>query len=304
MGRVCIYQDDIAMEVPLASSTLLGRHPSCTYAIPDPRIPLYWVELRWAAELEVWIWRALAGDDALRTRGFGSVPGRPGWYKLLESRTIPHAAASIRMLDTAPPAPFAQDLVEGEVLEDERFQACFEVVGAVARTPAGETCIDGELVVVEGRVLRVHLPAPVVRTERPRLRLDAADCELWVDGDPQEGFTATFIQGAEELPVQGESARLLFVYAREFGGGLTTREALLSWRTPEVGGNPRSGADRLRTERQKLRQRLAAQGAGGVDALFTEEMTRNGNERRHGLSLEADNIHVPGWCDQALRDHG
>ena len=39
---------------------MLGRHPSCTWVLPQPEIPTFWVELRWTSD--GWTWRELGGD--------------------------------------------------------------------------------------------------------------------------------------------------------------------------------------------------------------------------------------------------
>ena len=78
MGRLQISVNGQTREVPLARSSLLGRHGICHAVITHRDVPLHWLEVRWLHHQ--WAWRALH-EDTSRTRGAGKVLG-DGWRVL------------------------------------------------------------------------------------------------------------------------------------------------------------------------------------------------------------------------------
>ena len=77
MGQVAIRYREHHYKRMLLASTLVGRHWRCDITIDDPRVPLYWLEVRWTGTF--WSWRELT--DSGGTRGTG-LSGNCGWRTL------------------------------------------------------------------------------------------------------------------------------------------------------------------------------------------------------------------------------
>jgi len=265
---------------PLATSTLLGRHLACTWALDGPRIPLYWVELRWVGH---WAWRVLVGED--ETRGPGRVqPG--GWRRLAAGdRIVGPGDVEVHVVEGGPPDVFARDLETGEVLLGEAIDAAVEhrddgawPLGAEDDHRRDAPLVDGEVFRAGGRVFRFHDGQVLSRTVRAPVTLESPACELAVRAEGG-AYGLEVLEGDEAVRVAAEYVRVLVPYVEVRradmppGGWLELDAAHFRWQ--QLGGSPESGRDRIAQDRSRLCRALAAAGVGAAATLFE---TRRGPE--------------------------
>ena len=267
--------------LPLAASTLVGRHPAAHVRVEGPRIPLLWLEIRWHGS--VWGWRAVGALD--RTRGTGAaLPD--GWRTFAAgARLRLEDVLSVELVtDSAPIAmlvdPDTSELAPPDVLERLVEMREGRLIPVAAEGDTTAALADGEILAdparerrAPGRVAgwRICLPDAPPPTVQARIDLARPYTLAFDDGDTH----VTLLQGDASASVRGECARVLavFVAARRddlpTGGWLTPLAAWDAW--VARGGNPESPVARLSWERAKLRQQLAKQGVAGLDGLFEVE---------------------------------
>ena len=266
---------------PLATSTLLGRHRACTWPVPEARIPLYWLELRWVG---YWAWRVLVGED--ETRGPGKVQAG-GWRRLAQGdRIVGPADVEVRLVGGEAPGPFAVEVAGGaEVLADDALDAVIEAredgawpVGAEDDLGREAPLADGEIFTTAGRVLRFHDAQIPSRTVRAPVSLEGPGCHLEVRGDGG-AWSLEVVEGAETVRVAGEYVRVIVPYVEVRradmppDGWLELDAAHFRWQ--QVGGSAESARERIAQDRSRLCRALAAAGVGGASGLFE---TRRGPE--------------------------
>ncbi len=262
-----------ARAIPLAASTLVGRHWASLARVDDPRVPLLWLELRWFGTR--WGWRALGASD--RTRGKGAALA-DGWrHFAVDSPVRLDDLVSVELVAESAPVPMLVDSGTGALASPEVLERLVELrdsrlLPLAAEGDATRALLDGALLVDEsGRPWRVCLPDAPAATEQARLHL-GRPYDLFLDEDAAR---VTFIQGDASVVVNAECARVLAVFAEARradlprGGWFTPAEAWDAWVVR--GGNPDSPVARLSWERAKLRQALARQGVSGLDSLFEVE---------------------------------
>lgn len=282
MGRVQLTCGTTFGFRELAHSTLVGRHWSCDIVLPHADAPLRWIELRWM--LGKWGWRAVAregdtiGPATWLSPGWRLVePGRRGTVKLRE-------IATIELIDASPPAPFAVDLQTGRVLLRKALQEVLSEAGYRQwRSAAGHPLADGDVLLIEGRAWRLHLPQRALQIEASTPSLLHADTLLKLDAD---SLTGAFELGTEQVELPTEHVRVLLPYAEalvnEYDDAWLTRdEAYERWL--DLGGNPESPAQRLGWIRGKVKSALAKRGLADVDALFESKRVGQWYGTRIGL---------------------
>jgi hypothetical protein len=276
----------------LPPTAIVGRSGACHVRVPDSGVPMHWLELRWSEG--AWRWRTLAGE--LRTRGVGMLLA-DGWRQL--PITTPARPQRIRLddelvlelIEGSPPERFLQDLVTGEVFLGAAIGEFVEVGVSDLRAfeVEGEPVPpfrDGDVVIHEGRALRVHLPDTPEPTGRAMIDLRRAGASLELD----DTLRATLHQHGVEAAITGEHVRTLAAYARArrtdspTGGWLDTDTAWRLWL--QLGGNPNSPATRLGWDRGRCRSHLTRVGVTGVEALFETRRMRGVTEIRLGLPVE------------------
>ncbi len=281
MARIEIHGLDGSSTRPLATSTLLGRSRACTWPLTGPRVPLYWVELRWVGR---WAWRVLVGEDL--TRGPGRVEP-DGWRQLREGDQLQGPDdVVVRLVQGGPPEPFAVDLERHEVLLGEALDTVIEERGDGAWPLAAEHDLlrqspldDAEVFRTASRLLRYHAGQPPQRTERGRASLDSPDCELAIRLVADGPCSLQVLDGAEAVQLQGEFVRALvpYVEARRQdmppGGWLELDAAHFRWQ--QLGGSAGSSRDRIAQDRSRLCRTLGREGVASAARLFE---TRRGPE--------------------------
>lgn len=299
-GRISIFTvaDGVERDLPLAPSTLLGRSPLCTWSIGHAALPSFWLELRWEGAERAWHFRVLVGEELTHSR----VAPSDGWGRLKKGWRIKFSdVVVITLLSAGPPLPFAIELRSHEALEGEAFHDAFEVLGTDVRPigwdledNAAQPSRDGDVYVIDGRAVRVHLPTSPMRTALPGLDLNGDDLYLDLDR-ADDGWKAIFTQGNRDLVVEGENARGLLVYAlarrmtASDDGWLDHEAATQLW--VALGGNPDSKPDRMHWLRSELRRRIASQGVANPETLF--EQRRRGRQKVFRLCLPTDRIQLP-----------
>ncbi|MEQ1565169.1 MAG: hypothetical protein ABMA64_05985 [Myxococcota bacterium] len=285
MGRLQLTSGTTFGLRELAYTTVVGRHWSCDVLLPHEDAPLRWIELRWM--LGKWGWRALSregdtlGPSTWLSPGWRLLePGKKGTVKLRE-------VATVELVDASPPGAFAVDLQSGRVLVKQALQDLLADAGYHHwRTTLGQPLADGEVLVIGGRPLRLHLPQRALATETAAPSLLHTDTLLKLD---REHLTGAFEFGAERIELPTEFVRLLIPYA----------EALLNeydddaWRTRddaydrwlELGGNPESTSERLGWLRGKLKAFLTKAGLADVEALFESKRVGQWYGTRIALAL-------------------
>jgi hypothetical protein len=261
---------------------------------------MFWVEIRWFAR--GWMWRALNQDDD--TRGPGQIV-QGGWRVLQRTGEMPRRVSRgeglwLSLVDDGPPGVFGVDLSTGQVLSEASLGEVTERWGdqvvAIGWDEADETKVvqDGDVLVAEGRAVRMHIPGRVPSTHDSGIDLSAGGVSLEVDVDRLE---ARFSRGEAEVLVQGEPVRVLAAYALarrdehyDDGGWLEAQETYSFW--VQLGGNPGSNLKRMGWERGKLRTLIARTGTAGVAKLF--ERRSRANQTLLRLALAPDSIQLTG----------
>jgi hypothetical protein len=298
-GKVSVEYGEQKFERRLATSTLVGRHWHCDIKIDDPRIPLYWLEIRWMGN--VWAWRELT--DTGSTRGPGLTINNH-WRVIKElgkkGPRITHPPdISIQFLDLSGPTLMLEDLTTREQLGPEEVEKHIEVwdqqvhaSGWDTHATASEGLQDGDILFINARLFRVLSNQVPLPTAQASLDVMHPDCQL--DIDLQE-LTASFTVSSTEAIVHGEFVRTLFVYAQareqgyvHDGGWLSRQDAHTQW--VALGGNQESPEERIGWDRGKLRTQLSTQGATGLRCLF--EKKRSGSDVFIRLNLTPQQIFV------------
>jgi len=275
MGILELKFGDKTWKCPLGSVTTIGRHWSCIQPVTNPRVPLFWLEIR--HNDQGWCWRPL------ETRGLTRGGGRQvsgGWRSLGADGSSSHRVhcgkvGQVRLIDAAPPALFAHNLRTGDFVEGDQVQEVLELHdGRVFELGQGDNLssalVSGSCFSAAGEPYRLNLPVGPLPTTMGGLNLAAPNVHLDID---RMNLTASFTQGTKEVAVKGECVRVLIPYALmrrdddwAEGGWLTTTEAHRSWIM--TGGKADSGADRLAWDKGRLRTKLGEVGATNVAGLF------------------------------------
>ncbi|MEM6929478.1 MAG: hypothetical protein AAF602_21235 [Myxococcota bacterium] len=277
---------------PLATTTLLGRHRACTWRIPSPHAPLFWIELRW---MRRWSWRCLAGEE--NTRGPGRVE-LGGWRALeVGSRVLGPCGIGLVLVDDAPPEPFVVDLVSSRPLGGDALDQVVEwrasgffPVGAESDPDFVSSLDDGQAFVAAGRLLRFHAGHAPMTTVRSAVSLQSPGCELTVSLRPAPALQ--LVDDTASIEVAAEFVRVVVPYVearREDvprGGWLSLDDAYGRWL--EVGGSADSDRDRVAQDRSRLCRSLAKQGLAGASTLF--ETAREGAGWRTRVALPPDRL--------------
>lgn len=293
MPTLTVHHRDTLRTHTLPPMAIVGRSGACHVRIADPQVPMHWLELRWIEG--AWRWRTLAGE--LRTRGVGMLLA-DGWRQLpITTDARPQRIRldddlTLELTEGGPPERFLLDLVTGEVHRGAAMGEFVEV-GPDQLRPFevdGEPTAalsDGDVIVHEGRALRVHLPDAPEPTARAVIDLRRPGATLDMH---EEALRATLHQRGVEAVLTGEHVRALAVYAharrhdRPPGGWLDTDAAWQLWL--KLGGNPGSPATRLGWDRGRCRSHLARVGVTGVEALFETRRMRGVTEIRLALPVE------------------
>ena len=260
-----VHVDGVTREVPLASTTVIGRHWSCGVCIAAPRLPAFWLEVRWTGE--GWRWRELSGEGATTSSG----PVLDGGWRALGARVRWDAGLWVALAESLRPVPALVDLLDGVWRTGEDLDDWLEEAEGVRWIPAGEDAPtrrvqDGEVLVLGGRAWRYLAGDPMAPTQAQAFHVRHRDVRIDVDLGL---LRATVRCGRHSAEVVGECVRVLAVYVNALtrgDGWLTRTEGWEAWIA--LGGNPASSPDRLGWERGKLRSQLARQGVLGVHELF------------------------------------
>lgn len=292
MPTLLLHELDTVRAFPLPATFLVGRSSGCFVRVGHEACPAHWLELRWRPE--GWAWRALSAPD--RTYGGGTFLA-DGW-RTLDARDgqgtrirLVGTSVSVELVDAGAPEPFVYDLGADEAVEGEALSELVEVRGEQllplwAEGNEAAALADGACWVHRDggaeRILRAHVPTPVVATAAPRLDLASSGATLDVD---LADLSAVFHQRDATATARGECVRVLavFVQARLEGEGwMDAAEAWTRW--VELGGRGSTRLERMSWERGKLRQQLARQGCGALESLF--EHRKVGGFVRTRLALE------------------
>lgn len=298
---------DVAL-VPASASTRVGRHWSNDLRLSDPAAPLHWLELRWRGDH--WAWRTLSARS--RTRGTGKLEDEE-WRSWAGGRGVARldgAATSIEfaLVDGSPPAPFIEDFATGARLSSESSQRILEIWKDGRAWPLGSepdqqrSMRDGEVFVHHGVPHRYHGGCALASTQPNEFDCSGSDVTLDIDLGTR---SAVWGWSPGEVRISGACVVVLATYAlarleaaeSEAGGWLDTESARARWIA--LGGNSESPMARLGWERGKLRSRLSAAGAAGLERLF--EWQRSEGVTRVRLVLSAHQLRVHGLADQGTR---
>jgi len=243
--------------------------------ISNPRVPLYWLEIRWTGS--AWAWRPLGADD--RTRGPGQAL-QHGWRRWSQAPDRSRAIyldeqISVTIVDAVAPGPVLEDFYTGQRLEGDELLAHLEWrrdgLSAIQDDGVGEILGDGAIVDLPCGPSRLWLPGCWHPTVMGGVDIGATDCTVDVDLVRLE---AVFTRGRHAVTIKGECVRLLAAYmlARRDDprdsqcGFRNTTDVHNAW--VKLGANTQSAPDRVAWERSRIRSRLVQQGARNVGALF------------------------------------
>jgi hypothetical protein len=302
MGRILISSDQDELERPLAATTVLGRHPSCTWVLSQPEIPTFWVELRWTSR--GWTWRELGGD----ARGPRKQDKKLGqdWWLLEKGQRINGRSVKVKLLDARPPRRFAVDLESGEVFQGDELQSV--VADDAGRPlPAGWELVaeppvpltDGATFKTGQRTCRYHCGQAPHATAQRQLDLLRHSCRL--DLGVEDGRPVLHIwDGPVERKARGAPLWSLVPYLEArlrdipLGGWLSLDEAYARWK--ELCPSSNSSPERVGQDRSRVCRALHALGVVNPHALFSRRRIDDHWQVR--LALEPERIslaehHVP-----------
>lgn len=299
MGCILVGTPGDLRKIELTETTIIGRHWQCNVVLTSPRIPLYWLEIRWLNG--TWAWRSLGAAD--RTKGTGTA-GNHGWMYWhsrsgTKMRVNIENGSRVELVDISSPSLLLQDLFTGEQFP---IPACFEYLALSNRyvyrrgqdeEDPSAAIVDGEVFAMDGKTFRLWLPTTWEATIEPIIDLTHPNIEITANPGT---LTASFVIGDAEIKLKGEFVRLLCVYlhARKEGtwdadgGWLSTEEAHAAW--IKYGGLSSSPIKRIAWMRGKLRSHLVANGAGKPEALFARQ--RKNGQWEHRLSLAPSRLHI------------
>ncbi|MBX2801770.1 MAG: hypothetical protein KTR31_29090 [Myxococcales bacterium] len=292
MGTLEIHTTTGSVRRPLATTTLLGRHLACTWQVPSPHAPLFWVELRWRRR---WSWRPLAGDE--QTRG----PGRielGGWRALQRGhRILGPGDLALVLTDDAAPEPFVVDMrsmdpIEGDALDQvvEWRSSGFFPVGSEADPDFTTPLEDSQPFQSGGRLLRFHAGQGLTSTVRTPVSVQSSGCEMAVSLRPSPAVQLVDADTSVELTAEFARVAAPYVEARihdaPLGGWLSLDEAYTRWL--DLGGSTDSTRDRMAQDRSRLCRSLAKRGVGAASTLF--ETRREGVGWQTRVTLPADGL--------------
>lgn len=295
MPRIRIAEPSGTREVPLATSTLIGRHAVCTWSVEGDRIPLYWLELRWVGS---WAWRVLAGEE--HTRGPGRLlPG--GWRRIRAGdRVVGPGEVTVTFVEGGAPEPFAVDPDTGAVLAGDSLDDRLEwradgawPLGAEHDLRRARPLEDGVVFRSGDGLLRFFSGQTASATVRGVLDLASPTCELAVqavDGT----FRLTVHDGAQQHALEAEYVRALVPYVEvrrndvPRDGWLELDAAHFRWL--QLGGNVESGRDRIAQDRSRLTRNLAKGGVASAAELFETRRGPEGWVTR--VSLDPQRLHL------------
>lgn len=278
MGRLELRMRDERRDLPMAWSTVIGRHPLSTWRVLHPDVPLLWVELRWFPNAATWAWRTIGDADATRgkkrrVRGLGEA-----WRLAAAGDVIRLRGVALVLSDPSPPSPFAVEVSSGAFVEppglDEHLVV--EGDGAFPVNPLARgvwPVLDHGVFLMDEGAWRLHLPVPVGDAESHVGSAVASDVRLALHRDRGGAVEVelTWDSSDRSITLEGEVARLLGAYmvARQedvAGGWLVTDAAHALW--VDLGGKRESAVRRVLWLRGRLKEKLYREGVGGVGLLF------------------------------------
>jgi hypothetical protein len=296
MGRIVITAADEQRELPLAATTVLGRHSSCTWVLSQPEIPTFWVELRWTSA--GWTWRELGGD-ARGPRKRGAKLGQD-WWMLERGQRLNGRSVQVELIDATPPQRFVVDIDSGAVLLGDALHAVI-AYDAGRPLPAGweqaedppAALRDGDLFGVAGRRLRYHAGVAPQATAQRQLDLLRHTCRLELgveDGRP----VLHVWDGPVERKARGAPLWSLVPYLEARisdtprDGWLSLDEAHARWR--ELCPDSDSGPDRVGQDRSRSCRALHALGVVNPHSLFARRRIDDHWQVR--IALEPEQLSV------------
>ncbi len=281
MGAITITEGEEIRELPLAATTALGRHGSCTWGLQTAQVPTFWIELRWTTH--TWAWRELGGD-ALGPRrqvtGLGTE-----WWQLEPGQRISGRGVVVELSDPSPPQRFVVDTQSNEVISGKRLD---KLVAADTARPmpadwetrdvAVSSLADGDIFTVRGRSYRFHEASPPQPTSQRQLDLLRPSCSLELrveDGRP----VLEIWDGPVERKAKGSTLWALVPYLEARlediprGGWLPLDEAHSRWQ--ELCPRSKSGPDRVGLDRSRVCRALHSLGVVNPHALFARQKTED-----------------------------
>lgn len=296
MGFIDLVMDGISIRRPLAAVTMLGRHASCTWPLADPRMPLFWVELRWWSA--GWCWRQLGGEVRGVPRHAACIP--PDWFLLHAGDHLTGAGVRLTLVDDTAPAPFAVDVAGGACIQEPELDklVLMESDGpwplGWERAPESRGPLeDGSIFTANGCAYRYHAGSPPPRTRGGLLDLGRRTCRLDLDLD-ERGPSLRAWDGPAEVVLRGAFLWALLPYMEArvedvpFGGWLELEHAYSRWR--EVVEGAASAPDRIGQDRSRSARALEQAGVAGARDLFERRRVRRAWEVR--IAPEAERLEV------------
>jgi hypothetical protein len=274
MGRIRIDDGDNSIVLPLAATTVLGRHPTCTWVLPQPEIPTFWVELRHIAA--GWTWRELGGDargPRRRSAGLG-----PDWWLLEPGQRLNGRSVHVELLDDGPPSRFVVDLSSGAAITGQALEQLVAEDTGRPR-PAGweleadpsPALEDGAQFTLAGRRYRFHEGrAPQATAQR---QLDLLRHSTRIELRVEDGRPLLLIwDGPVERKARGAPLWSLVPYLEARladipkGGWLNADEAHERWR--ELCPSSPSGPERMGQDRSRTCRAMRTLGVVNPHTLF------------------------------------
>jgi hypothetical protein len=274
LARIRITSGGATRELPLAATTLLGRHRSCTWVLDDPRVPTFWVELRWTRA--GWSWRELGAEASGPRRQAVSLP--PEWWLIDPGQRINGRGVVLELLDPTPPERFSVEQASGQVFRGPELDALLaedsdELLPAdwERRPDQPPPLCDGSVFTVGAQAFRFHAAAAPTTTERLDLDLDRLSCQLELRSD-DDGPRLVVWDGPVETEIAGAYNWALVPYLEArlgdtpIGGWLHLVEAHSRWL--ELCPWADSVQERVSQDRSRICRALRARGIAGAARLF------------------------------------
>ena len=282
MGTIVVKEGGRDRRLPLAATTVLGRHAGCTWVLEPAEVPTFWVELRWTDN--GWAWRELGGD----ARGPRKRASRLGteWWMLEGGQRINGRGAVVELEDAGPPHRFVVDLQTQDVIDGRSLVRLVADDTATPRPADWETrphacppLVDGAIFTIEGHSYRFHQAAPPPPTTLRRLDLLRISCQLELrvqGGRPKLTIWDGSVEGKAKRTALWALVPYLEARLEDIprGGWLHLHEAHSRWQ--ELCPGSKSGPKRVGQDRSRICRALHELGVVNPHALFAARKTNEG----------------------------
>ena len=283
MGSILIKEKGRIRQCLLKQSNIFGRHQHSDFRFaPNPKLPLYWLEVRWIKDY--WYWRVLNKEDIT----IGTGKHLHAQWKSFSKIIRLHNEISLELISDDKPHTLIENIETKEKWSIEEFKVSIEKKHGVYQWNQKQLK-NASLFHHEEEYYRFwDACAQHSLTQEGLINILSSKCYLDINLSEN---TAIFTEGNQTLSISGEAVKILYIYAstiQDQNPWVSTQEAYETWLSH--GGNPQSTMDRISWERNKLCKKLEKENVRNSRKLFVRK--KEGKEWAHKLRLHPQNVTV------------